>query len=618
MSGNAPLPRARLPGFLLLLLALFLATAPQFLSFPEPQAERVLAMAEFSLGGGEGEAVSLPHRWPRGVPFGPASSRYVVEFDVAEVPADPSFLLVPVARQHLAAELNGRPLVQISSEPWLDPAAGAARRFRIPDGALAAGGNRLVLTLAREHAAIPGYLSRLYLGGERMISFDHWSRVFGTERVRAAGHGLHLVIVIALATLWTARRNDPAFGWLALIGVASFVVAVPSESNLPSALAFIKPYIVLLLPAFGLMSIALGLAMTGTPVPRWLRLAVPGVPALLVSMAAAGVAPPFALTMTGGVLAIGTHLAASAVAARAFLLRRRWEYGLLAIPFFLTGWYGLRDIAVVAGIVDGAFLLSGFVRPLTMLAILMLLMRRLAFSLDELDGANETLRLRLAEREAELSILHEKERRRTAQAVREHERQRLMHDLHDGLSGHLVSIIALSERKKADQAAIERAAREALNDLRLVINSLDIGDRDLPLALASFRERLERQLRRLGVELAWSVEELPEVAGLTPANALSILRILQEAVTNALKHGPATRIAIRGSPGAAGTAVLTVENDGVAAPEAGRGHGLANMRRRAEQLGGSVSLAPIEIGMRLTLTLPAMLAEPAAEPAAGK
>ena len=606
-TGSGP---GLLPSLLLLALGLVLAALPQFVRFPEPRADLVLDQARFSLDGGPAETVVLPHSWPRSVPFGAARGEYVIDFRLDRAMPEPAYLIVRVARQHLAGEINGHRMPQIGSEPWLDPAAGAARRLQIPDGALRPGDNRLVVTLEREHAAVPGYLSRLFIGGERMLSLDHWSRAFGSERLRAAAHGLHLVIVIGLATLWSARRRDAAFGWLFLIGLTSFVVALPSESNLPPPFGVLKPLLVLTLPAFGLMAVGLGLAIAGTRVPRWLRLAIPGVPAILMLLYASG-APPIALLTLTGVLAIGTQLAAGAVVAHAYLKEGRWEIGLLSIPFFLTGWYGLRDVAVVVGWIDGAFLLSGFVRPMTMLAILMLLMRRLAHSLNELDGANDVLRERLAAREAELSLLHEKERQRTAQTVREHERQRLMHDLHDGLSGHLVSIIALSERKKADREAVERAAREALNDLRLVINSLDIGDRDLPLALAGFRERLERQLRRLGVELVWSMENLPEVTGLTPANALSILRILQEAVTNALKHGPATRIGIRGAPGTDGSAMLTVENDGKMTLGSGKGYGLDNMRRRAEQLGGHVVLVPSDDGMRLSLSLPASLPEPA-------
>src|SRR5690606_17820526 len=116
---------------------------------------------------------------------------------------------------------------------------------------------------------------------------------------------------------------------------------------------------------------------------------------------------------------------------------------------------------------------------------------------------------------------------------RAQERQRLTVDLHDGLSGHLASIIAQAEREGAP--TIERSAREALDDLRVVIHSLDIGDRELGVALAGLRERLESQLRRAGVALDWSVARLPEISGVTPAHALAVLRIVQEAVTNAVR-----------------------------------------------------------------------------------
>jgi signal transduction histidine kinase len=218
------------------------------------------------------------------------------------------------------------------------------------------------------------------------------------------------------------------------------------------------------------------------------------------------------------------------------------------------------------------------------------------------------LRQRLAEQERELSAFHEKEQRHAEQSVREEERQRLTRDLHDGLSGHLVSIIALSECG-ADPHAVERAARAALDDLRFVINSLDIGDRDLPLAMAGFREKLEPQLRRLGITLDWSMEKLPDISGVTPGNALSILRILQEAVTNALKHGSSLGIiSIRGIPAAAGAAI-TIGNSSGPGDQVGSGRGLNNMLRRAQALGGGIDFERSADRAILTLNLPLRLAE---------
>lgn len=283
------------------------------------------------------------------------------------------------------------------------------------------------------------------------------------------------------------------------------------------------------------------------------------------------------------------------------------------MPFFLTAWYGLRDVGILTGAIDGVLLLSSHIRPLTTIAVLTLLMRRLASSLDQIDGVNETLRQKLSAQEQELSALHLKDRMRMTQAAREDERGRLMRDLHDGLSGHLVSIIALSQAQTANPAAIERAARSALDDLRLVVNSLDLDDSDLILALAGLRERLEPQLRRLGVALDWSMEKLPQVTGVTPGNALSILRILQEAITNALKHGEPSRISVHGATRGDGAATIVIRN-AVREPAAldastDRGHGLRNMARRARKLGGDVSFERADDHATLTLILPPHLPE---------
>ena len=127
------------------------------------------------------------------------------------------------------------------------------------------------------------------------------------------------------------------------------------------------------------------------------------------------------------------------------------------------------------------------------------------------------------------------------------------------------------------------------------------------LALAGLRERLEPQLRRLGFELDWSMENLPPVSGVTPGNALSILRILQEGITNALKHGASRRIAVEGSTSSAGQAVLSVRNCAGGQPMGDKGHGIDNMKHRAGALGGSASFEIAQGQATLTVVLPTHL-----------
>ena len=120
-----------------------------------------------------------------------------------------------------------------------------------------------------------------------------------------------------------------------------------------------------------------------------------------------------------------------------------------------------------------------------------------------------------------------------------------MRDLHDGLGGQLVSIVALSERSAWEGDRIGDAARAALKDLRLVIDAMDDIDGDLMLALGAWRERTAAQLRPHGLPLEWHVltpDGMPVHPELRPWHVIQILRLLDEAVTNAVKHAGAKRI----------------------------------------------------------------------------
>src|SRR5690606_32650369 len=244
------------------------------------------------------------------------------------------------------------------------------------------------------------------------------------------------------------------------------------------------------------------------------------------------------------------------ISAWGVFVKKVREAWLLLLPLCLFSMALLYDGAIIAGLTDGPVFLSIYYRQLLLVAIAVILMRRLGLSLRRLDSANAHLTGRLAEREAELRRLYEEERQEAARRVRGEERQRLTEDLHDGLSGHLASMIAVAEREHA--ADIEHMAREALDDLRLVIHSMDIGDRELMAALAGLHERLAPRLKRQGVALDWSMARLPEIAGVTPTAALHVLRIVQEAVTNALRYGPASRIAVRGLAGPQGEALIEI------------------------------------------------------------
>jgi signal transduction histidine kinase len=243
---------------------------------------------------------------------------------------------------------------------------------------------------------------------------------------------------------------------------------------------------------------------------------------------------------------------------------------------------------------------------------------RFARALNQVDSfaGQMVARVREAEERLKASFAREEERARAAALA--NERTRLMRDLHDGLGGQLVSIVALSERGH-EGATITDAARAALKDLRLVIDSMDDIGGDLMLALGSWRERAVMQLRPHEIALDWHVatpQGLPLHPELRPRHVIQIVRILDEAVTNAVKHAGARRVAVtietlddgRGPYGVISVAddgngfALTDSGDAMDTRQAARG--LRNMKGRAARCGATLELGSDCSGTRVRLLLP--------------
>jgi signal transduction histidine kinase len=138
------------------------------------------------------------------------------------------------------------------------------------------------------------------------------------------------------------------------------------------------------------------------------------------------------------------------------------------------------------------------------------------------------------------------------------------------------------------------------------------------LALGSWRDRATAQLRPHGIALDWHAVPpgLPVHPELRPWHVVQIIRILDEAVTNAVKHADAKRIAvsIETVKHEAGTehGCITVEDDGKGFAVAEDGHaaqgktsrGLRNMQNRAARCGAELAWASGGGGTRVRLTLP--------------
>ena len=101
---------------------------------------------------------------------------------------------------------------------------------------------------------------------------------------------------------------------------------------------------------------------------------------------------------------------------------------------------------------------------------------------------------------------------------------------------------------------VAQVLKECIDDLKISIDSLEPVDADLLALLAGLRFRLEQRLGEAGIALHWRTSEVPDLPWLDAQNALHVLRILQEVLTNIIKHSGATAITVSTAEAARGIA----------------------------------------------------------------
>jgi len=233
----------------------------------------------------------------------------------------------------------------------------------------------------------------------------------------------------------------------------------------------------------------------------------------------------------------------------------------------------------------------------------LIIVYRYVRSSRDLVALNNDLEKRVQQKAREIEAGYEQRRLFERERTLSQERDRLMRDMHDGLGGQLIQALAMSEKDDRDSELRESLER-ALVDLRLIVDSIAPANNDLISLLASFRHRSKRVWERSGVRLHWDMGDIPATS-LWPEQTLNLLRILQEASTNALRHGEARNIAI--STGLVDDRIrIEIVDDGKGFdPESvEKGFGLGNMRRRADDAGLDLSIESSDAGTRVAIELP--------------
>jgi signal transduction histidine kinase len=330
---------------------------------------------------------------------------------------------------------------------------------------------------------------------------------------------------------------------------------------------------------------------------RFSRLFAFGMPTYVLLMSVL-VLPVFGLSADVGMVyqAFNTAVAALLTLRVCWLAAHGGSLELRAIcaALLLAISAGAHDVAVLAQQLDpeGIFWL-----PYGSLAVfgafLFAVQRRYVHAIDQHQQLSDSLAERLAAREQELQAKQQRLLELERAHVLADERQRLMRDMHDGLGSTLTASLVMLEQGNTSPRELEGVLRECVDDLRAVIDSLEPVEGELATLLATLRFRLGRRMGSAGIELQWEMHDLPPLHWLGPPQALQVMRIVQEALTNILKHSAATRVHLSARSLGAVIEVRLADNgrgfDLSSALQAG-GRGLHNLRRRAANLHAELNI----------------------------
>ncbi len=473
-----------------------------------------------------------------------------------------------------------------NSESWNYPLY-----FPLPGALLRTGRNELWVE-SRSYLSGITELGPIWIGPQsslyRRYQRQLWLQVIGVEVVSL------LVGVIGLFAflLWWRRRSEAIFGLFAL----SCAIWIVRNTQFFLVHTLISPFhyaVISDASLFWLVAVlfTLGFRIAGTRFARseWGMYGYAAAATLAMWFAGAAhkwtvTAAFYAMIFPGSTIFI------------LFLSRLAWQrknvlLSLLWLAAVVTSVSGAYDFLLMAEWVPwpGAYLM-----PYSALffagTVGWALVDQFVLAHTRYERLNAELEARVQVREAELARQYQ----RAAELGREHairiERERILRDMHDGLGLQLISSIRLIEKQELSRAQMAELLSEAMDELRIAIDSVKPAAQDLLVMLGNLRYRIEPRLHAAGLSLAWDIGGISGLENLLPNQVTEITRIVQEAFTNVLKHADASQLGLHVHATAGPIIEITITDNGRGfdAAACAQGEGLTNMRRRARKIGAAL------------------------------
>ena len=536
---------------------------------------------------------------------------YRIPLRLDKIPADGLALFMPFPMANFQARLNGRDL----TPPITVGAAGTPSQYPprlivLPPERLQSGDNELLLWIFKNRPQLD--LPSVYLGNKTEIQpyFERheWLKIRLLDAIIVA----MLVISAIMAVFWACRRHETAYGWLALaLLMGCCRLSYFSVETLPVSLRYWDWFGATALGSWTIAMVIFLLRLVEER-HRWIETAmVAGIALLAVLLLVVDPGAYYRLGLGCFYTLLFVFWTYSIARLVAGALRGAAEANVLLVSGVMLIVLAGRDLLLVLGLWPrdyGVYIPYGV--GLALVTYAWLLLRRFIRTLAESEQLSKSLERRVEEKHAELEQNYGRIVQLEYERVLASERERIMRDMHDGVGGQLMHLLASVEASDLDRTEMAAALSETLDDLRMLILSLDPSEPDLGTALASMRNRIQRAVKSHGVTLNWELDAMAELPALGPERTLHVVRIVQEAVNNALKHAHPHTLTIRAGllQGCKETAYLSVTDDGCGRRAAqsesqGSGRGINNMTRRAELMGATLTIDIGEAGTTVRLII---------------
>jgi len=553
-------------------------------------AERAPADRPFAV-----QPVALPDAWNRQGLEG--LWRYSATFTApAADEREPWSLYIPRAGNRFEVQLNGRTVTRFGRFV-ADPSDYAQRPhyLLLPSDWIVDGVNHLTLTVQGEKARYAG-VSMLHVGpAHELRPIFVWREILQTWGAFVTVFAALILGAISATLAWMTRDRTLvlfalACSFCALRTCYALVVTPPFDHRLWSWLldTCYTGYLVCLC---GFVTQVVGLRT------RY-------VAAVTVVLAAA--------TM----ILVPLHAYGRIAGARQFWTMLMVIYALGLCLLVIHAWYRHRTqanaVLAAAGAASvalamydhllvfyspagfGAFALARYSLLIFMLAMAWILVLRYVEKTRQEAVLREQMAHDLAQKTAELSRQFEMRQQLILQTAHQHERQRLMQDLHDSMGLQLSGLLAMVEHGDIQRHALTTEVRTTIEQMRMLVDSADDFDGDVAQLLGHVRYRIQTRLQRCGIALDWQMQLHEPLPPLDPAHALTLQRLIFELCTNVIRHARARRVTVRISHPEESTSplLLSFHDDGIGYDPAMTmpGTGSVSLRRRIEELGGQLSL----------------------------